>query len=174
MRSSAVAHAASTSVHARCAARLCARRGGRTAGVLTPGAALAGWLRHSEIKHGRIAMAGFVGYCVHANGIKFPFPGPQSYGAPTTLPPTQAPYVAERRQLSGAARTRATRPRAPALTSAPPCLRPSVTEGMSAPEVWDAIPFLAKLQIIGAIGIFEHISEDKNFLAADGNIHPNS
>ena len=45
---------------------------------------------------------------------------------------------------------------------------------MSAPEVWDSIPFLAKLQIIGAIGIFEHISEDKNFLAADGNnIIPN-
>ena len=42
---------------------------------------------------------------------------------------------------------------------------------MSAPEVWDAIPFLAKLQIIGAIGVFEHISEDKNFLAADGMKH---
>merc|ERR1712085_98202 len=87
--------------------------------------AVIGWLRHSEIKHGRIAMAGFVGYCFHANGIKFPFPGPQSV----------------------------------------------VTDGMSAPEVWDAIPFLAKLQIIGAIGIFEHISEDKNFLAADGKNH---
>ena len=44
-------------------------------------------------------------------------------------------------------------------------------DGLSAPEVWDAIPFLAKLQIIGAIGIFEHISEDKNFLAADGKKH---
>ena len=83
------------------------------------------WLRHAEIKHGRIAMAGFVGFIVHANGIRFPFPGPQSV----------------------------------------------VDAGLSAPEVWDAIPFLAKLQIIGTIGILEHISEDKNFLAADGMTH---
>jgi len=83
------------------------------------------WLRHAEIKHGRIAMAGFVGFIVHANSIKFPFAGPQSV----------------------------------------------VADGLSAPEVWDAIPFLAKLQIIGTIGIFEHMSEDKNFLAADGMKH---
>jgi len=86
------------------------------------------WLRHAEIKHGRVAMAAFVGYIAAANY--------ETLGAPMAS-----------------------------------SMYPALPSGLSAPEVWDSIPFLAKLQIIGAIGVFEHISEDKNFLAADGKKH---
>jgi len=74
-----------------------------------------GFLRESEVKHGRIAMFAFVGYIVHANHITWPWP--------MTMDGTPFPQVD------------------------------------TAPEAWDAIPEVAKYQIIAFVGFLEYWRE---------------
>ena len=82
-----------------------------------------GFLRHAEIKHGRVAMAAFVGYCVQSLGIKFPY----------------EPYLS--------------------ATAATP------------PEQWDALPEVAKYQIVLFVGFLEVYSEHSFILEKQGEKH---
>lgn len=70
-----------------------------------------GFLRHAEIKHGRIAMFAFVGFCAQSNGVRWAWP----------------------------------------MTTAGDSFPDLASPGAQ----WDAIPSVAKWQILSAIAIFE-------------------
>jgi len=109
--------------------------GGAMEGTGTDGAI--GFLRHAEVKHGRVAMAAFIGYIVHENGIRWP----------TAMTGTDWWSVAQ----------------GPADYSK--------YEGLSAPDVWDALDGIQKMQIIMFVGLLEFYSESSWALEADGEKH---
>jgi len=94
-----------------------------------------GWFRHAEIKHGRVAMAAFVGFCVQSNGIVFPLNiCGGNFGGPTVS-------FAEIAAAGGPG------------------------------DQWDALPALAKVQIIGAVGFLEVLGELSSNIEANGEKH---
>jgi hypothetical protein len=103
-----------------------------------------GWFRHAEIKHGRVAMAGFVGYCVHANGIYFP------WDIQKTL--DYGPGWFATKDL-------------PAVSFG------DISAAGSPGDMWDALPTAAKVQIILVVGFLEMHGENSLALEADGQKH---
>jgi len=100
-----------------------------------------GWFRHAEIKHGRVAMAAFVGYCVQSNGICFPWN-------------IQGPL-----------------PISPATSSLPAISFADISAAGGPADQWDALPTAAKLQILLVIGFLEMWGETSMVLKADGQEH---
>merc|ERR1719191_227649 len=103
-----------------------------------------GWFRHAEIKHGRVAMAGFVGYCIHANGITFP------WDLQKTLDFGPGWY---------------------ATKDLPTISFADISAAGSPGDMWDALPTAAKLQILLLVGFLEMHGENSLALEADGQKH---
>jgi len=95
----------------------------------TSNEATVGFLRHAEIKHGRVAMAAFVGYVLQANGIHWP--GNLANGVSYE----------------------------------------SISAAGGPAQQWDAMPTLAKVQIILFVGFLELFSEADFILKKDGKKH---
>jgi len=100
-----------------------------------------GWFRHAEIKHGRVAMAAFVGYCLQSNGVCFPWN-------------LQAP-------IGGVG----------PMASLPTISFADISAAGGPADQWDALPTPAKLQILVVIGFLEMWSETSFALKADGQEH---
>jgi hypothetical protein len=89
-----------------------------------------GWFRHAEIKHGRVAMAGFVGYLVHAAGIHFPWN--------IQAPIAQSSITADLPTISFG----------------------DISAAGAPGDMWDALPTAAKVQIGCVIGFLEMHGEN--------------
>jgi len=103
-----------------------------------------GWFRHAEIKHGRVAMAGFIGYIVHANGITFPW----NIQAPLDYGPGW-PFTKDLAAISFS----------------------DISAAGAPGDMWDALPTAAKLQILLVVGFLEMHGENSLALEADGQKH---
>lgn len=107
-----------------------------------------GWLRQSEIKHSRVAMAAFVGYCVQSN---VHFPWKMSKFALRILPPPSRNLMLSHEEVSQLILF---------------LVVPTALEGDDFPSTdlspeaqWDAIPENAKWQILIVIGFLEFWGE---------------
>jgi len=108
-----------------------------------------GWFRHAEIKHGRVAMAAFVGYlagCGFTKGFAGPFP----WNLQTTLDYGPGwPFTKDLATISFA----------------------DIAAAGGPADQWDALPTAAKVQIGCVIGFLEMHGESSLALEADGQKH---
>ena len=100
-----------------------------------------GWFRHAEIKHGRVAMAGFVGYCLQANGFIFPW------------------------NLQGPIGGTGLTDKLPAISFQ------EIAAAGGPADQWDALPTAAKVQLILGVGFLEMWGETSIALEQDGQKH---
>jgi hypothetical protein len=100
-----------------------------------------GWFRQAEIKHGRVAMAGFVGFLVQSNGIYFPWTiqGPLGF--------------------------------LPGCENVPATSFGDISAAGGPADQWDALPTASKVQIICVVGFLEMWSETSAALELDGQKH---
>ena len=106
--------------------------------------AVIGWLRHAEIKHGRVAMAAFVGFIVQSNNIVFPWALTGFRG------PTDVVF--------------------PALNG-PVTMFSDIAAAGGPADQWDALPTASKLQILSAIFFLEVCGESSYGFEQMGTKH---
>jgi hypothetical protein len=99
------------------------------------------WFRHAEIKHGRVAMAAFVGYCVQSLGIHWPGNLCMPLNPSIAFESTPLVSFADISAVGGPA------------------------------DQWDALPTAAKCQILVFVGLLEVFGESSYFFERDGTSH---